>query len=399
MRILVFYQYFGTPKGGWSTRIYEFTRRWVDEGHEVTVITTPYYKSDIKADGYISNQVIDGINVIVINSPDSNKDSLLKRGVNALTFSLVSIYYALTLNHDIVLSSSGPMTTAIPGIFSKVFRKKKFVFEIRDLWPKGGIELGMIKNSSLIKMGLWFEKYCYNKSDLIVACSIGMEEGVQLVLPEAKTIVIPNSSDLRLFEKCISKYPENIPEDWKKEPLFIYAGSLGLMDDCQQFIEGIKQVADSTFNVAILGDGAQKNDLISLVEKYGLSQKVKFFGLLPKTEVVKWFGVSIASFVTFKNLPVLHTSSPNKMFDSFAAGVPIIQSTQGWIKLLVQKNECGINVDPESPVSFGNAITFMIENPEAAKKYGENARLVAEKFFDRNKLSEYYLREICKLNQ
>ncbi|WP_439488456.1 glycosyltransferase family 4 protein [Algoriphagus sp.] len=397
MRILVFYQYFGTTKGGWSTRIYEFTKRWVGKGHKVTVVTTPYYKSDIKSSQFYSKRIIDGIEVIIINTPDSNKNSLLKRSVFALIFSLVSVYFALTKAHDVVISSSGPMTTAIPGIASKVFRNKKFVFEIRDLWPKGGIELGMISNTSLIKFGLWFEKYCYKCADLVVACSIGMRQGVESVAPGTKTVVIPNSSDLALFGKR-DGVPKGYPTFWQGEPLFIYAGSLGLMDDCRQFIEGIKTVAHLTFKVAIIGDGAQKEELIDLVRSYGLTDKVSFIGLLPKTEVVEWFGIACSSFVTFKNIAVLHTSSPNKMFDSFAAGVPIIQSTKGWIRELVYKYQCGINVDPEDPKSFGSAIRFILENPEKAMKYGENARFVAENLFDRNKLANLYLKEMCNLN-
>jgi len=52
MKILYFYQYFGTPKGSWSTRVCEYTRRWVLEGHSVTVVIAPYEKSDIKTDGF-----------------------------------------------------------------------------------------------------------------------------------------------------------------------------------------------------------------------------------------------------------------------------------------------------------------------------------------------------------
>ena len=48
MRILYFYQYFTTPKGAWSTRAFEFARRWVAAGHEVTVVTSVYDKSDLR---------------------------------------------------------------------------------------------------------------------------------------------------------------------------------------------------------------------------------------------------------------------------------------------------------------------------------------------------------------
>lgn len=68
MKITYLYQYFGTPKGSWSTRVYELTKRWVQEGHEVTVITAPYEKSDTRANGFVSEQWVDGIRIIVIDS-------------------------------------------------------------------------------------------------------------------------------------------------------------------------------------------------------------------------------------------------------------------------------------------------------------------------------------------
>src|SRR5690606_20869748 len=144
MKIIYFYQYFGTPKGSWSTRVYELTRRWVAAGHEVTVITAPYDKSDINPDGFISKTKLEGINLIVINSGDSNRFSITKRVLRAVLFSLFSIFYALRLKADVVVASSGPITIGLPLIFAKIFTRKKTVFEVRDLWPSGGIELGLI---------------------------------------------------------------------------------------------------------------------------------------------------------------------------------------------------------------------------------------------------------------
>ena len=90
MTILYLYQYFGTPKGGWSTRVYEMTRRWVEEGHKVIVVTTLYDKSDLKARGFISKQVVDGIEVFVLNLELSNKHSLPYRVFTSLTLQSIS---------------------------------------------------------------------------------------------------------------------------------------------------------------------------------------------------------------------------------------------------------------------------------------------------------------------
>lgn len=396
LRILVFYQYYGTPKGGWSTRFYEFTRRWVAEGHQVTVVTSPYYKSDIRAKGFVTRTNIEGVDLIIINTPDSNKVGLLKRAFNAITFAFSSIYYALTLPCDVVLASSGPITIGIPALFAKIFRAKKMVFEVRDLWPRGGIELGKLSNPTLIRIALWFEKFCYQNASLVVACSVGMEEGVRQVHPLAKTLVIPNSSDVELFSQ-LTGYPNDFNESWKDLPIFVYIGSLGLMDDCSQILKGLRLVKHHDFRMVFLGDGEEKPKLEKSVIEFGLSERISFLGLVDKHEVAKWLNVARASFLTFKDFPVLQTNSPNKLFDSFAAGVPVIQSTRGWICQMIKSENAGWNVDPLLPETFATAVEEVIVVPEIAIEKGLNALRLAEGPFNRTYLSNRYLEEIERI--
>lgn len=388
MRILIFYQYFGTPKGSWSTRIYEFCKRWVEKGNQVTVVTAPYEKSDIKVTSFIERLNIEGIDVIVINSADSNRNGTLKRMFRAVVFATLSVYYALSLPADVVITSSGPITVGIPGLFSKWFRRRKLVFEVRDLWPQGAIQLNKIRSKLVIRIGLFFEKLCYRNSNLVVACSKGMEEGVRKVCPECKTLVIPNASDPELF---LGKSDEfKLPAEMEGKSVFLYTGSLGLMDDCTQIINGMSLVKDQSIALVFIGDGAERNKLELEARESG-NGNIYFTGLIPKTEVVKWLSIATASFVTFRDIPVLHTSSPNKMFDSFAAGVPVIQSTRGWIKELIDKENCGINVDPASPQDFAHAMLDISTNKARRETMAANAKRLAENDFNRTRLAYKYL--------
>ncbi|MEC7626809.1 MAG: glycosyltransferase WbuB, partial [Verrucomicrobiota bacterium] len=61
MKILYFYQYFSTSKGSWGTRAFEFSKRWVQAGHEVTVVTCVYDKSDLSPSWLIHREKIEGI--------------------------------------------------------------------------------------------------------------------------------------------------------------------------------------------------------------------------------------------------------------------------------------------------------------------------------------------------
>jgi len=147
VRILYFYQYFSTSSGSWGTRVHEFTRDWVkNENVNVKVVTSLYYKSDLVKKGLLNREVIDGVEVDVLGITVNNKDGFIKRIWSFFAYSFFSSFYALFGRYDVAIASSGPITVGLPGLIAKHVRRKKMVFEVRDLWPQGAIELGIIKN-------------------------------------------------------------------------------------------------------------------------------------------------------------------------------------------------------------------------------------------------------------
>ena len=394
MKILIFYQYFCSPKGSWSTRFYEFASRWVEQGHQVTIVTAPYEKSDIKATKFIERQSLKGINLIVINTPDSNRSSVPKRALNSLLFSTVACWFALTKKADLVIASSGPITIGIPALVAKFFRRKPLVFEIRDLWPGGGIEMGKIKNRYLVKAAFYFEKLLYHKADLVVACSEGQKNNIINRFPKIRCITIPHGGDLELFNGT----PENGTGSNKK--LFTHIGSLGFIHNCKLILEAaikIKEMnREKDIKIVFIGEGAERKSLEAMKDKYQLTN-VEFMGLKPKVELPFWVKASKATLFTTLNNEIQNTSCPNKIFDSFAGGVPIIQTTTGWIKSLIDEEGCGINVAPDDPVDLTNAILSLADNDTLQLKMAGNASRVAKTLFNRDLLANNYLAAIKTL--
>ena len=88
MKVLYFHQHFTTPKAGGAIRSYEFAKRLIARGHQVTMVTggdykkfglTPTHKKNI----YRGD--IDGIDVIQISIPYSNSDGLIIRFFPAIS--------------------------------------------------------------------------------------------------------------------------------------------------------------------------------------------------------------------------------------------------------------------------------------------------------------------------
>ena len=369
--------------------MYELTRRWVREGAEVEVITAPYEKSDIRAKGFISHQEVEQVQLTVINSADNNRLSTLRRVWRALVFSFCSIYFALTRKYDVILASSGPITVGLPMIFAKIIRGKKTVFEVRDLWPEGGIQLGKIRSKGIIELSRWFEKQCYKYADLVVAASPGMEEGIKSVNPNVKTIVIPNASDVDLFN-----IPRTLPVGFYSNlegmKIVLYTGSLGFMDECETAIMAMKEFISEPLALVIIGDGSERAHLENVAKQTG-NPNIYFTGLIPKTEVVKWYSIASASLVGFKDYEVLGTCSPNKMFDSFAAGVPIVHNTKGWIRDVVNESDAGFTVRYQNIGDYREVYSALLNDEGTIDEKRKNARKLAESLYNREKLSARYL--------
>jgi glycosyltransferase involved in cell wall biosynthesis len=341
---------------------------------------------------------IEGVNLIVINAGDSNKYRVMKRAFRALLFALVSSYYSITVKADVLIASSGPITVGIPGILGKIFSRKKLVFEVRDLWPGGAVEMGLIKSNLIKKLFFWFEWMCYRNSSLVIPCSIGMQKDINSRHNNVRCEVIPNACDNNLFQNLNTSeysYPSWVnPESI----VLLYTGSLGLMDACDEIIHGFQMLQGmSNVHLVFIGDGTERRSLEELTQQYSLENHIHFLGLIPKTEVVQWYKIARVSFVVFKDYRVLGTSSPNKMFDSLAAGVPIIQNTMGWIKEVVEKEKIGCNVLPNNSQSMSDAIEYFVRLGAETAEFRKNSLLCARTKFDRGSLSLQYYEHLKQL--
>jgi glycosyltransferase involved in cell wall biosynthesis len=294
-----------------------------------------------------------------------------------------------------VFATSTPLTIGFPALILKWFRRIPFVFEVRDLWPEAPIQMGVIKNKFVIYCLKIFEKTIYNNANSIIALSPGMEKGVLECVNGSKTVaMIPNMAKIDLFyprerDKNMSKYI-----DFDKFNV-IYFGTIGVSNNLNYVVDTAKLLSnskDNSINFIILGEGKDKPMLEKLIEENNL-KNIKLISSKPALETSEIVNACDISLVIFKNIPILRTNSPNKLFDSLSAAKPIIVNSSGWTKTLVEEERCGFYANPNSPQDLIAKIKTLKEDKQLCQEFSANALNLAREKFDKSIL----VKEVTKI--
>lgn len=395
MHILYIHQHFSTPNGATGTRSYELSQVLLERGHQVTLICGANSRSGVNLNGSALNGrgykrgTVDGIDLIELEIPYSNKQSFFDRTVTFMRFAMKSTKLSFAESYDLLFATTTPLTVGIPGIVSKPFKRKPFVFEVRDLWPELPREMGVITNPAVLKMMDALEWASYRSADRLIGLAPGMVEGIaRRGIKEEKIAMIPNGCDTDLFK------PRDVPRTLipgiqEDDRVAVFTGAHGIANGLDAVLDAavvLKKMGKNNIKLVFIGGGNRKQHLIERKEKEGLDNCL-FLDPIVKKKLVCLLNAADVGMMILDNVPAFYYgTSPNKFFDYIASGLPVLNNYPGWLADLIEEYDCGEVVPPEDPEAFARTLIKMTEDPQHLQKQGKNARKLAEDQFDRQKL-------------
>jgi len=122
------------------------------------------------------------------------------------------------------------------------------------------------------------------------------------------------------------------------------------------------------------------------------NERLRWFGSLPKVELVDLYLAADVNVVTFMHAPLFYENSPNKFFDGIAAGLPTVFNRSTWLEPWLKEYDCGVVCKGDRPgTEMAGSFRRLADDPELRQRMGRNARRLAEEVFDRDKLAAEYL--------
>lgn len=399
MKVLYFDPKFATPRRFAPTRAYSFARHLVERGDEVTVVALDRRYMEpgrsLPTGGrrrLFDRETVDGIDVVWARIPYAQRFSKWKRILSYGGYTLAAALAAARVPRpDVVYASSTPLTVGVDGLALARMRRVPFVFEIQDVWPDVPVSLGFLTNRAEIAAAEWLERKLYDGAERVVVCSESAGELlVRKGVERDKIVLIPNLADVQLFHSAEPNAAYFADLGLEGKFVAVYTGAMGKANGVDQLAEAaraLRGLGDDRVAIVALGNGS---------ERPWLEQQARELPNLlvpppvPREEIAGIIRAADATITIYAPYEILETGSPNKFFDSLAAGKPVVVNADGWLRRLAEENRAGLYARAGDGNALAEALLELERQPELAEELGRNGRALAEREFDRELLSERF---------
>jgi glycosyltransferase involved in cell wall biosynthesis len=384
------------PNMGGGTRHYDLSEELIKRDYDVTVVASSFEiktrKEKLEINEKYRIEVLNGVKFIWIKTYPY-KTNNYKRFFNMISFALNSYKVCRKMEKpDVIIASSVHPFTCISGYFLAKKKKARYIAEIRDLWPQTLIDMGALKERSIVtKVFRYIEKFIYKRAEKIIILLPKIADYIKSYgISDEKLVYIPNGVVIKRYDEIISLNKNSltvskIMKDHIGKFTAIYLGAHGPANNLENIIKSAKIIQSNgcdDIHFLMVGDGVTKSKLVDMVKEQGITN-VFFYQPIAKYDVPLLLKeIDVCLFNLAKVDVFKYGISPNKLFDYLSSKKPIVFACET-TNDIVNEAQAGISIKPENEVLFAETVLKIYKmNENERKTLGINGRRYVEEFHD-----------------
>ena len=172
-------------------------------------------------------------------------------------------------------------------------------------------------------------------------------------------------------------------------PLIVSVGRYIPKKGFCRLVEACSRLEARDFECQIIGNGPLEETLKEQAALLGLAKRVIITGPKPEGEIKRLLersrmfvlACTRAEDGAMDNLPTV-------IMEAMAAGLPVISTNVAAVSEMIVDGETGFVVAEEDSAALAQKMTFLLDNPEAARTMGVRGRERCRELFDSNRTSD-----------
>lgn len=246
----------------------------------------------------------------------------------------------------------------------------RVLYESRELYT----ELLSLKGRFLTQC-IWklLEKNLIRKADQVVAINHSIADELAKRYNINKPDVVMNVADITEIEPIDlrKKY------DLNRKFILIYQGILRPGQGIDRILKALSEMPE--VGLVIVGDGPYRSEIERLASELGVSDSIRFTGMIPPTELAAYTSGADAGLLLMEAGAMNnYLALPQKLFQYIESGVPPIVTNLPELRKVVETDKLGLVIDAEGS-SRDRAVLKMFLEKEI-QKAKENCLRIREKY-------------------
>ena len=259
-------------------------------------------------------------------------------------------------------------------------RSKPLVITFHGYPTLESLSKGTIKSNSLIfRIYRWIEKKTVERADAIIVVGKRQKEWLinELGADPNKLFQVSNGVDIKKF-RPIQVVDHNPNFGFTKETkIIIFIKAFTAQSGISYLIQSIPKIQVNYPNIGLLaiGGGPLQDQLEDDIDNMNLGRAVKLIQRVSNDSIPQYLNkaeIFISPSIPFDKAEETFNIS---LIEAMACGKPVIATAIGGPKEIIEGgDDVGILIPPKDPDAIADAVIELLNNPERAKKMGENAR-------------------------
>jgi glycosyltransferase involved in cell wall biosynthesis len=375
-RILIFAAYFHPHIGGYEKIVYELSRRLVQSGYEIDILTC----NTERAPAY---EELDGIKIYRL--PCWNALNSLYPIPKPYPTSFRILRKLLRKNYDVVNTQTRFFVTSFLGLIFAKLKRTPLVH------TEHGARHSTVPNKVL---DLISRAYDHSIGTLLVKSArrnIGVSQAACEFLKHigaANPQVIYNGIDTGIFKRKNTNYRQKLGIG-NDAVVVTFVGRLIYAKGAQDLISAFPRIKDTAPNVKLLivGGGPYRAELEKLARQTDCHSSILFLGQKNQDEVIN----VLSTADIFVN-PSYSEGLGISVLEAASIGLPIIATDVGGTREIITTDKTGILVKARDVGQLAEELGRLLANAELRGKLGKNARILAKRKFSWDKITGEYIK-------
>lgn len=256
------------------------------------------------------------------------------------------------------------------ALLLKAVKGRRVVYDIHEHWPSEipfdlGLQNATALTGFLESLISPVELLLSRFADAKIAVSESVAERFQGNGTEP--VIISNYS--------VADLAPPVPKARSSHSVVYMAGNMQMFHGIRECIQAMSRAKAKFPDVSLTLVGDVREDIGAIAAKTEPRPEITMTGYLPYRQMYETLCEGSIGLLVFQ--PDYHNACiglPNKLFDYMLCGLPVVASDFPEIRKVVGGAGCGVLVDPTDPGAIAEAIIYLMEHPEEARRMGENGR-------------------------